>query len=469
MLRKILLAAGLIFVSIGSTARGAQPTSRPSDAALRQKIADLDARIDRLQSQSAARQTAVLNQIQDDADAHSKFISDVPFFSGYDPDVGFIIQSDDGNFSAHPGILMQFRNVTDYRTRIPAGDGGVTGKQGDDTQNGFEMTRFRLTLDGNLFSQLLTYYIQLADDANLKQLTLLDAYAMYRIGLQSPLAIKVGQFKDPVWHELNLRDSQLMAVDRSLLSVIIGPSSSDRVQGAAIIYDQDRLRGQLAVHDGYDGLNQPFYSSSGVGAAVAADAGLQPTNWGASARAEYLAIGEREPDFNPFSEYDHFTARGDSQDILVPGAGFDYSESGANKIIFHTVDAQLSTASGWSIYGAYLGVYREIKTNRGVAPGSYYDNGAMVQVAYMLTPNIEPFFRYDYSHLDGKAIPGVVQDNLNEITLGANYYFMAKEAKFTLDGTWLPNGCPTDVNYLDILQDNGRNEFLLRAQFQLSL
>ncbi len=104
-----------------------------------------------------------------------------------------------------------------------------------------------------------------------------------------------------------------------------------------------------------------------------------------------------------------------------------------------------------------------------MAPGSYYDNGAMVQVAYMLTPNIEPFFRYDYSHLDGKAIPGVVQDNLNEITLGANYYFMAKEAKFTLDGTWLPNGCPTDVNYLDILQDNGRNEFLLQAQFQLSL
>ncbi len=61
---------------------GAEPTSRPSDAALRQKIADLDARIDRLQTQSAARQTAVMNQIQDDADAHSKFISDVPFSAG---------------------------------------------------------------------------------------------------------------------------------------------------------------------------------------------------------------------------------------------------------------------------------------------------------------------------------------------------------------------------------------------------
>ena len=469
MLRKIFLAAVLICASIGSSARGAEPTSRPSDAALRRKIADLDARIDRLQAQSAARQSAVMHQIQDDADTHSKFISDVPFFSGYDPDVGFIIQSDDGNFSLHPGILMQFRNVTDYRNRIPAGDGGVTGKQGDDTQNGFELTRFRLTLDGNLFSQLLTYYIQLADDASMGQLTLLDAYAMYRVGLQSPLAIKVGQFKDPVWHEQNLLPSQLMAVDRSLASALVGGSELDRVQGAAIIYDQDRLRGQLVLHDGYDGLNQPFYSSSGLGSAVAADAGLQPTDWGASGRVEYLAIGDREPDFNPFSEYDHFTARGDSQDILVPGAGLDYSESGANNILFHTVDAQYSTASGWSVFGAYLGVYREIKTNRGVAPGSYYDNGFVAQVAYMLTPNIEPFFRYDYVHLDGKAIPGVVQDNLNEITIGANYYLMAKEARFTLDGTWLPNGCPTDVNYLDILQDNGRNEFLLRAQFQLSL
>jgi hypothetical protein len=458
----------LVAAPLASRAPGA-PTSRPSQEEMRKKIADLEDRIDRLQTKSAAKQSAVMQEIQADADRHSELMSEVGFFSGYDPDVGFIVQSEDGNFSFHPGVLMQFRNVTDFRSRIPAGEGGVTGKQGDDTQNGFEMTRFRLTLDGNLFSQLLTYYVQFADDASMHQMTLLDAYAMYRISLQSPLAIKVGQFKDPVWHEQNLLPSQLMAVDRSLVSALVGGSELDRVQGAAILYDQDRLRGQLAVHDGYDGTNTPFYSSSGLGSAVSAAAGLFPTNWGASTRMEYLAIGDRQPGFNPFAEYDHFTARGDSQTILVPGFGLDFSESGANNIVFHTIDAQLATDNGWSFYGAYLGVFRDLKTNRGVAPGNYYDNGVVLQAAYMITPTLEGFVRYDFTQLDGKAIPGIVRDSLNEVTFGANYYLLAHEAKLTLDGTWLPNGSPTDVDYLDILEDSGRNEFIIRAQFQLAI
>ena len=213
-------------------------------------------------------------------------------------------------------------------------------------------------------------------------------------------------------------ESQLMAVDRSLASALVGGGELDRVQGAAIIYDQDRLRGQIVLHDGYDGLNKPFYGPSGLGAAVNAGAGLAPTNWGASGRAEYLAIGDRSPAFNPFSEYDQFTARKDKQNILVAGTGFDYSESGANKLIYHTLDAQYNTVSGWAFYAAYLGVYRNLKTNRGVLPGNYYDLGVLVQASYLLTPSIEPFIRYDYTHLDGNAQPGIIQDNVDEITIG---------------------------------------------------
>ena len=175
------------------------------------------------------------------------------------------------------------------------------------------------------------------------------------------------------------------------------------------------------------------------------------------------------PDYNPFSEYDQFTARGDKQNILVLGGGVDYSESGANKIIYHTLDAQYNTTNGWAFYAAYLGAYRNLYTNRGVKPGSYYDSGVLLQASYLLTPKIEPFIRYDYTHLDGDAQPGIIQDNIDEITLGANYYLFGQQAKFTVDGTWLPNGSPTDVNYLDILQDNSHNEFVVRMQFQLAL
>ncbi len=117
----------------------------------------------------------------------------------------------------------------------------------------------------------------------------------------------------------------------------------------------------------------------------------------------------------------------------------------------------------------YLGVYRNLYTNRGVDPGSYYDSGVLLQAAYLLTDKIEPFIRWDYTHLDGRAQPQVIQDNIDEITIGANYYLYGQTAKISIDASWLPNGCPTDINYLDILQNDSHNEFLLRAQFQLAI
>ena len=410
-----------------------------------------------------------MDQIQNDAKEQSKLASMVDLSAGYDPDIGFLLQTDDGNFSIHPSVLAQFRYTLNNRNAIYPGDGGANGATNNDTQNGFEVTRFRLSLDGNVINPQLNYYVQIGQDSSMSQVTLLDAYALYRVGTQSPLALKVGQFKDPLWHENNLLESKLMAADRSLASQLVAPGELDRIQGAAIIYDQDRLRGQLAVHDGYDGLNKPFYGPSGLNTAVNAAAGLAPTNWGASSRVEYLALGDRTPTFNPYSEYDQFTSRHARQNILVGGAGVEYSESGANKIVFHTVDAQYNNVNGLSLYAAFLGVWRDLKTNRGVAPGDYYDDGVVLQAAYLLTPNIEPFARYDYTHLAGDAIPGIVQDNLNEFTIGANYYLYGQHAKFTVDATWLPNGCPTDVPYLDILQDNAHNEFLFRCQFQLAI
>jgi len=469
--------AALLCLALPAISLAADPATQPaSTAAMQQRIAALQARIDALLAHQQAKNDAVMQQMQADAQQHSQLMSignettgDIS--GGYDPDIGFLLESADGSFSIHPGLLLQGRYDVNDRNRILPGYGGVTGKVGDDTQTGFEFTRFRLSIDGNVISPLLNYYVQVAQDSSMSGMTLLDAYALYRVSSQSPLALKVGQFKDPAWHEDNLLESRLMAVDRSLVSALVGGGELDRVQGAAIIYDENNLRGQLAVHDGYDGLNTPFYGPSGLGKSVNAGGGLAPTNWGASGRAEYLAIGDREPAFNPFSEYDQFSARGDKQDILVFGGGFDYSESGSNKLLYHTIDAQFNTTTGWSFYAAYLGAYRNLYANpdRGITHGSYYDSGVLIQAAYLLTPKIEPFIRYDYTHLDGDAQPGIVQDNIDEITLGANYYLYDQHAKFTLDGTWLPNGSPMDDPYLDILQNNSHNEFIVRAQFQLAL
>jgi hypothetical protein len=448
------------------------PATQPSSQAMQKKIHDLQARIDALESHHASpksEQPDVMAPIVNDAERRSQLFSVSAAPVGYISNIGFITESDDGAFSLHPSLLIQARYSAAIRNNILIGKGGVTGKQGDNTENGFEITRLRFSVDGNALTTLLNYYVLFADDASMGHATLLDAYVMYRASPQSSLAVKLGQFKDPLWHEQNLLPSRLMAVDRSLVNALIGGGQTDRVQGGALIFDQDRFRGVLGVDDGYHGANDSAFGPAGIGAGTGAGAGLAPTDWGAFGRGEYLLVGERGPEFNPFYEYDQFSARGDKQNILVLGGGFDYSESGANKIMFHTLDAQFNTTNGWAFYGAYLGAYRDLVTNRGVTPGSYYDSGLLVQASYLVTPRVEPFIRWDYTHLDGRAEPGIIQDNIDEITIGANYYLVGQTAKISIDASWLPNGSPADINYLDILQNNSHNEYLLRAQFQLSI
>jgi hypothetical protein len=111
----------------------------------------------------------------------------------------------------------------------------------------------------------------------------------------------------------------------------------------------------------------------------------------------------------------------------------------------------------------------------------------MLQAGYLVTPNIEPFVRYDYTLLAaGSAVfpgaphkVGTVTDtppgkNLNdnaaqELTAGANYYMYGQHLKFTVDASWLPEGSPVDQDQLGILADNGRSELVLRVQFQVAI
>jgi hypothetical protein len=442
-----------------------------TNAALRAKVDALETRLNTLESketQTQADVTSAIQQVLKDADSHSQLLSSNELGTGYDPSVGFVIRSDDGSFSLHPGLVVDFRDMTSYRTSIPAGGGGEVAKKGEDTQSGFDLTRVRLTFDGN-FTKDVTYFLQLSADQG-APLSLLDAYWVYHFGDDSPFAVKVGQFKDPVWHERNLSEANLLAVDRSLVESLLGGGQTSRVQGVSLMYDQDRLRGQLVYHDGFNSINNKFYDAGGLGAGVGGGAGVTPTDFGVSGRAEYLAIGDRSSSFNPFSEYDHqFTSLGDKQNILVLGGGADFSQAGSNDVLFHTIDAQFNDTNGLSLYGAYLGAYRQLHSNQGVTPGNYYDPGFLVQAAYLVTPRIEPFVRYDYTYLSPKSVTGLQSDSAQEITIGANYYLYAQHLKFTLDASWLPNGAPADSDALGILKDSDHNEIVVRAQFQLAL
>jgi hypothetical protein len=443
-----------------------------ANATLLEKVRVLETKVDSLenrQAQSQADVTAAIQDVLKNADRQSKLFDQNDLASGYDPAVGFVIRSDDGAFTLNPHLLIAARNETNYRERIAKGGGGETGAAGYDVENGFEITRLRLVLQGN-FTKQITYFVQFsADQGNTP--FLVDAYATYRLG-QSPFSLRAGQFKDPLWHERNLSEGNLMAVDRTILETLLGGegTANSRVQGVALLYDQDRVRGQLVLHDGFASLNTKFFDAGGIGAGVSGASGVTADDFGVSGRADFLAIGDRTTDYNPFTQYDGgFTSLGAKQDTLVLGGGADFTQAGSNDLLLHTIDAQYNSPGGLSLYAAYLGSYRDLHTNQGVAPGKYYDPGFMAQVAYLVTDRIEPFARYDYTFLAHGSTTGLADSSVQEITIGANYYLYKQNAKFTLDGTWLPVGSPVDADNLGILKDSGHNEFIVRAQLQLAL
>jgi hypothetical protein len=53
--------------------------------------------------------------------------------------------------------------------------------------------------------------------------------------------------------------------------------------------------------------------------------------------------------------------------------------------------------------------------------------------------------------------------------LGTNYYFAGRNFMFTGQLTYLPNGIPIDDTSADILANNGHDELVFIAQFQLLL
>jgi hypothetical protein len=472
--------AALALAIFGGTALvwGDEPTTQQ----MMQQIQQLQAKVDRLEANQAAKpassesttaavpataatESTTAQAVENNADQHKLFDLGSNFTGGWVDPKGFVIRSDDGNFVFHPGLTVDFRFMGSYRENIPPKGGGETGATGNDFQSGFDVTRLRLIFDGSLYRNI-SYFVQLQADEG-APLSLLDAYGAYRFD-NSPFSIKAGQFKDPVWHERNLSETNLLAVDRSLVESLLGGGQTARVQGVGLVYDKNRLRAQAVYHDGFNSTNTKFFEGGGIGAGIGGGAGITPTDWGTSGRAEYMLIGHRTNDFNPYTQYDQFTSLNAKQTILVTGIGADFSQAGSNDVLFHTVDLQLNSPSGFSAYGAYLGSYRDIHANQGVkAPGTYNDQGFLVQAAWVFNQRIEPFVRYDYTHLDGSSVTGLATNDVQEFTVGGNYYFYGQRAKFTLDGTWLPNGSPADFDALGILKDSGNNEFVFRAQFQL--
>lgn len=432
----------------------AASAAEPNQQELRDQIKSLQSKVERLESKDTAAASdskqvdATVDSVLRDADRRSQLMDSEGFTGGYS-NGKFLLQSSDGSFVLHPWIQFQFRDVLNHREDVQKfGPGPTPGSvvpdgTKDQTDNGMEVRRAKFGFDGNLWGPDLTYLFQWATDRKTGTVSLEQAYARYKFA--NDWAVKAGQYKDPFTHEGLTSSKRLLAAERSLLEDTIG-GGPNYLQGISLIWEPNMaLRGEVAFTDGFASANTNFQDFPTNGA-----------DFGVAGRLEYLAFGN-------WGEYDDFTAMRNQEDLLVLGAGFDYTEAGDQQTFSHTVDAQWEYGN-WGVYAAYIG--RTIANPSGGGSDAY-DYGLQAQAGYMLDRHWEPFARWDYMHLD--SAPSGLDHDVNELTVGANYYLKGHAAKFTVDATWLPNGSPVGDDGAGILANNGSNEYLIRAQFQLLL
>jgi hypothetical protein len=434
-----LLAAATF--GLGATAAWAeQPSQQQQIEQLQQQIKELQAQRVTAPAYTAKDVDATVDSVLHDANRRSQMLAETGGFYGGWMDDHFVIRSADGNYDISPGIQFQFRTVTNFNE-----NGKSNGD--DNVDNGFETRRLKLSFDGHAITKNLYYNFVWSTDRKSGNLINEEAYAVYKFA--DNFSVKLGQYKEYIYHEQTVSSKRQLAVDRSLLNEHLNGGES-YVQGVDLLWDTGgALRADVGFTDGYNSRNTNFEDP--------------PTNafdFGVHARVEYAVMGG-------FKGYNQFTSMGNKADLLVIGAGADWSQNGDINVIHHNADVQWNTGP-LAIYAAYVGVYTDFGNSLGGGGnGDNYDYGFVVQAGYLVNPEWELFARYDWMHLDNRAAG--MEDDFHEVALGVNYYMHGHNAKVTVDVGWLPNGSPSDQDGIGVFANNGDNEYFIRGQFQLLL
>jgi hypothetical protein len=206
------LAAALITFSLAFVEhRAAAQETKPSDTDMAQEVKALREQVHELQNhqrdmeaqlkaqKEAANQptaeqvNAAVERVREDARLHSQVLETGGAAAGYNPDTGFFIRADDGRFLLHPWSLFQFRDVSTVLQGADSGDN-------NNVQNGFELRRVQLGVDGTMFTPDFTYRVFIQNVRTTGDIELVMAMARYHFP-GTPWSVLGGQFKSPLDHE----------------------------------------------------------------------------------------------------------------------------------------------------------------------------------------------------------------------------------------------------------------------------
>jgi hypothetical protein len=435
---RMIAAVGAALVT-GGLVQAADQASDSRIKALEAKVAELETR----QATNSKDMATTIEAVLRDAERRSQLMAAGDASAGWEN--GFFIKS--GDWELRPGAIFQFRQVTNFRQDVGGTD--------DTTENGFEVRRMKLSLEGTAVTKNLTYSIVWNTNRDTDSSTggfagsvfLEDAWARYMFS--DNCGMRVGQGKNLFSHEWLISDARIVSVERSMLDSLLGGGVVGRTQGVTAIYGGYNANNPINLEVGLtDGANQ--FNTNFVDKAW---------DWGVAGRVEWKAMGD-------WRNYRDFTAKGNTTDLLVLGAGGDWSQSGDFNQFVGNVDAQWENAQGLGAYGAVLA--RNLDASSG---DDTTDWGALIQANYLLAPAWEVFARYDFTKYDSAQIAN--EDLFQEISVGVVYYLgqdgsALHRAKVTVDLSYLPSGAPKAITGAGILDSNDANEeWMLRAQFQL--
>ncbi len=456
-----VVAAGLL------TCSGyAESTSVPDDVVsrLEAKIAELRSELDQVKAETQqdwiteARAEEIRTLVHDvlaDADTRASLLQSGAT-AGYDG--GFFIRSGDGKYLLKLNGQLQVRYIWNNR------DGG--GSSIDEDQFGFQVRRAKLQGKGHIGDPKIGYTFSLAGDRDesgkdddgdpedFGGVIVEDYYLNYTF--DNGWMVQAGRWKQPFARENIMSSSRQMAVERGL---VLEMFNVDRSEGIMAQYKGDNIQFAASFNDGIDAQGSDF------------DTGNNMVDYGITARFDYMAMGE----WDQMKDYASWS--GEPQALFL-GAAVHYQLGESDTPRLDDTSVLLLTGDvlyendGLSLSGAVY--YSDIDLD--VMDFQHW--GAQAQIAYNIDDEFEPFFRYEFIALDD-AVPGLVDDEINLITLGLNWYQKKHNAKFTVDVVFVLDHIDDDAaSYtmldpstgLGLLDDTGDEDgqFAFRAQYQLA-
>ncbi len=432
---------------------------------LRTRIAELEDRLANVEAQGndnwlterrAQEIRSVVEDVLADADTRSSMLAQ-GMTAGYDD--GAVIASADGNWLLRTNLLLQTRFMLRNQDSRGSFDGTVWG---------FEVTRARFSLTGNVVSPEWFYRVDIETsslaDASVSTGTglvkpdsregLLDAYVGYDFG--NGWKLLGGNMRVPLLYEDLMEAQYQQAVERSVLTYQFTGGYST---GIAVDYSGDQFRVRAMWNNGVsDGLYGGAVADVGGGGPPGAGtintgALTADTRFAITARGEWLAMGT----WDQFMDYT--SPQGEEMAVLVGTAIHWQSSEHPNSppggsslpdvdLFTLAIDAS-AEFGGANVYGAVI--FNSVH-GAGSTGSPFGGNpwGFQLGGGWYFTEVWELFGRYEYTDYD-ELFP----DDMSIITFGVNRYFAGHHAKWTTDF-----GFATDANSVSIPVTGWHDDFI---------